>query len=147
MHKFIVITAIFMCVFVCVCVCQAQPTLMTLPGILNQPTAPTLQSQPLLGLQLSSSGATTAAAILTPPTPVCTTPASGAVPKQNQATAPSSAAALKLSQSVLQPIQPRRTSPPIKVPHYTANCHPSAQVSAITYQPPPALSASLQCED
>ncbi|XP_076471395.1 uncharacterized protein LOC143301180 isoform X2 [Babylonia areolata] len=105
---------------------QAQPTLMTLPGVLNQPSLQTPQSQSIVSLQLNAPITASAAAILTPPTPVNTTSNSATVvtkPSQVSAAPTEVAVAGKPSQSVLRPIQPRPASPPIKVPQYTVNNH------------------------
>ncbi|KAL8618985.1 hypothetical protein ACOMHN_018368 [Nucella lapillus] len=107
---------------------QAQPTLVTLPGVLNQPSLQTPQSQPLVGLQLNaSSTGPAAAAILTPPASVITTSVAAVSTKPNQVSTTASEVAVKPSLSVLRPIQPRPASPPIKVPHYTANNSHSSQ--------------------
>ncbi|KAK7098644.1 hypothetical protein V1264_002894 [Littorina saxatilis] len=100
---------------------QAQPTIMAIPGILNQPNI--ASSQTVVNLQINASTVSTAAAILAPPTPITATPIYSNTPKQNQTNTLPSPGTLKLNSTVLQPIQPRPASPPIKVPHYTINHH------------------------
>jgi hypothetical protein len=96
---------------------QSQAALMSLPGFLAQTSNMGDTPTPsLVSLQLATSTTT----------PILTAPMAPALKGNGQ---PAVNAGVKTTQpTILQTIQPRWTSPPIKVPHYTANHHSNSQV-------------------